>query len=117
MNEIVKNLFHSIDAMDTDKFVTFLTDDAEFRFGNAPSAIGKEQIHQGVAGFFSSIKGLSHELAYAHVTDDTVITEGTVTYTRFDDSKLSVSFCNVFGMKGDLIQRYFIYIDLNELYA
>jgi ketosteroid isomerase-like protein len=112
----VSELLDSIDSMDTTKFVSFLTDDAVFTFGNSPSAIGKDIVYQVVDGFFKSIKAISHTDRQTLVDGDFVIVRGNSTYTRHDDSKLTVGFCNVFKMNGSLVQDYRIYIDLSQLY-
>lgn len=117
IKEKITALFRTIDEMDSDKFVTFLTDDAQFRFGNAPAAKGKPAIREAVAGFFSTIKDISHKNVNLWVHPDSVVYEGEVTYTRHDGSKLTIPFVNIFGISGDLIRDYFIYIDINPLYA
>jgi ketosteroid isomerase-like protein len=113
----VTQLFQSIDRMDTKTFLTFLSDDAQFKFGNAPAAVGKEAVRQGVDGFFQSIKGLRHNILRTWVHPDTVICQGEATYTRHDGSQLTLPFVNVFGMKNNLVKDYLIYIDINPLYA
>ena len=113
----VPQLFQSIDAMDTGKFITFIADDAQFKFGNAPPVVGKETIRQAVDGFFKSIKRIRHRLLNTWAYLDTVICQGEVTYTRHDDSQLTVPFVNIFGMKNNLIKDYLIYNDITALYA
>jgi hypothetical protein len=113
----IHELFKTIDQMNPDKFVSFLTDDAGFRFGNAPAVVGKEAIKKAVAGFFSSIKSISHKNLNLWVNQDTIVYQGEVTYTRHDGSQLTLPFVNIFGMKGDKIKDYLIYIDINPLYS
>lgn len=113
----VQQLFQSIDAMNTNKFLTFLADDAQFRFGNAPAAVGRDMIHQAVDGFFQSIKRISHNILRTWTYPDTVICQGEVTYTRHDGSQLTLPFVNIFGMKNNLIKDYMIYMDITPLYA
>ncbi len=60
--EWINKLFQSIDEKDTDYFVSFLTDDCELIFGNAPSVKGKDAIHAVISGFLDSIKVFSHTL-------------------------------------------------------
>ncbi len=117
IKEKIYGLFKAIDEMDSDKFVTFLTDDAEFRFGNAPAVLGKPAIREAVAGFFSSIKAISHKNINLWVHPDSIVYEGEVTYTRHDGSKLSIPFVNKFGMVGNKIKDYYIYIDITPLYS
>lgn len=113
----VPRLFQSIDAMDTKTFVTFIHDDAQFKFGNAPPAVGKAAIAQAVDGFFSSIKRVRHNILKTWTGSDSVVCQGEATYTRHDGSQLTLPFVNVFGMKEDLITDYLIYVDITPLYA
>ena len=71
----IDELFASIDAMDPDRFVSFLTDDAVFRYGSSPSTQGKGAIRDGVAGFFSMFKGLSHTLEGIWTQPDAVFVQ------------------------------------------
>jgi hypothetical protein len=50
-------------------------------------------------------------------TGSNVIWEGRVHYTRLDGKKVDVNFCNLFYMKGELIDQYLIYIDNTPLFA
>lgn len=113
----VIQLFQSIDRMDTKTFLTFLSDDAQFKFGNAPPAVGKTMIGKAVDGFFQSIKATRHNILHTWEHPDAVICQGEVTYTRHDGSQLTLPFVNVFGMKGNVIKDYLIYIDIGPLYA
>ena len=111
------DLFDSVDARDTARFVSFLSQDAEFRFGSAPPVSGHEQIAAAVDGFFSTIAGLSHRIANTWIGDDTIACEGDVTYRRHNGSDITLPFVNVFDMSGDKVLRYKIYIDITPLYA
>ena len=113
----LQGLFDSVDARDTPRFLGFLSPDAEFRFGSAPAAKGREQIGVAVDGFFSTIAGCSHHLANTWAGDGTIACEGEVTYRRRDGSEITLPFANVFEMTGHLIGRYKIYIDIAPLYA
>lgn len=113
----MKHLFDAIDGSDADAFASHLTDNVEFRFGNAPSVHGKEQAHAAVAGFFQSIRGLKHDIDAVHEANGTIYSHGFVTYTRHNGSTLRVPFCNVFNMDGDLIKDYLIFADLSQLYV
>jgi ketosteroid isomerase-like protein len=79
MSDWVPELFQAIDRMDTDTFVKFLTEDSTFRFGNAQSVQGKENVHGAVAGFFASIKAISHKLLGTWRVGDVVFVQGEVT--------------------------------------
>ena len=115
---LLQGLFDTIDAQDTDRFVGFLTPDAAFRFGSAPTAVGRDAIHEAVSGFFGTVKSLEHALTKSMEHGNTIVCEGDVTYTRHDDSTVTLPFANVFEVADDgLIAEYKIYMDIGPLYS
>jgi uncharacterized protein (TIGR02246 family) len=112
----VEPLFQAIDAMDAEKFASFLADDGVFRFGNGPAAEGREAIRQAVAQFFGSVHALRHRLLGVWSLPDVVFCEGEVTYTRKDRSEVTLPFFNVFKMQGGKVREYSIYADVTPLY-
>ena len=114
---LLDGLFQSIDAMDTERFVSFLTEDGEFRFGSAPPVHGREAIGQAVQAFFESIAGLSHSISKVWRDDSSLVCEGEVCYRRHDGSEVIIPFVDVFELQNDLISSYKIYIDVGPLYA
>lgn len=110
-------LLARVDAMDTTGFLRFLTEDASFRFANAPAAVGHAAIDAMVSGFFGSIKACRHEILQAWVPPGHAIGRGLVTYTRHDGSTLTLPFVNVFALRAGRIAEYQIYIDATPLYA
>ena len=113
----VKRLFSSIDNMDTEAFLSFLEDDALFRFGSEQVVTGKEAIGETIGGFFASIKGLRHDILEIWFEAGTVICRGEVTYTRIDDSDVTLPFVDILRMRGKRIGEYLIYIDIKPLYS
>jgi limonene-1,2-epoxide hydrolase len=112
-----EKLFVSIDAMDTEGFLSFIAEDAVFRFGSTPPVKGHGAIRAAVEGFFSSFSALEHDLQRVLVDGDAVLCEGEVTYTRHDGSKITLPFANVFEIEAGLIRLYRVYIDVSPLYA
>ncbi|MBW7990226.1 MAG: nuclear transport factor 2 family protein [Planctomycetes bacterium] len=113
----VERLFSSVDNMDTEAFLDFLEDDASFRFGSEDAVTGKEAIRETIEGFFASIKGLRHEILETWFEGETVICQGEVTYTRANDSNITIPFVNILGMGGNRIREYLVYIDIKPLYS
>ena len=113
----VKELFQSIDKQDIDVFLTYLADNVFFRFGNAEPIHGKNNAGNVVKGFFESIKAIQHDISETWSQDDTVICHGFVTYTRHDNSSLTVPFANIFKLDGQAITEYLIYVDISQLYS
>ena len=110
-------LFASIDAMDTESFLSFIHADATFRFGSSPPVAGQAGIGAAVGDFFSLIAALEHEICRFIIDGDAVVCEGEVTYTRHDGSTITLPFVNVFEVENKLITLYRIYIDTGPLFV
>ena len=109
-------ILERVDAMDVDGFLTFLADDARLRFGNGPAIVGKQQIGQAIGEFFGSIKALRHKILHTWFDSQAIVCQGEATYTRTDDTKVTIPFVNIWGVQAGLIKDYLIYIDLAPLY-
>ena len=114
---MLRDLFAAIDRKDTEAFVEFLTEDAKFRFGSSPPAVGSDAIAKAVGGFFQSIADLKHEIDRTIREGDTLVCEGSVTYTRHDGSTIALPFANVFELADEKIADYKIYMDIGPLHA
>ena len=112
-----ESLFATIDGKDVPAFLDFLTDDAEFRYANYPSAIGREAVGGFVGGFLGSVAGTRHRFIHAWEDETTAACEGEVTYTRRDGSTLTVPFVNVFYLRDGKVARYLIHIDASALFV
>lgn len=110
-------LFKSIDAKDADRFASFVAEDGVFLFGNAPAVNGRGAIRDAVAGFFGSVRALSHEIQGVTEAGGQLWSRGIVTYVRHDGSSLTVPFGNYFEMREGKIRHYQIYVDASALYA
>jgi limonene-1,2-epoxide hydrolase len=111
------NLFASIDAMDTERFLSFFAEGATFRFGSAPAATGMAEIRAAVDGFFGSVAAVRHRLHKVIADDGGIACEGEVTYTRHDQREITLPFANVFEDEAGRFSQYRIYIDIAPLFA
>ena len=109
-------LFATIDGMNAEKFCEFMTNDGTFHFANYPPVTGRDNLIVFLDNFYKSIKGLHHTDLHTISTPEKVVTYGTVTYTRHNDTQLAVKFCDVFLMEGKLIKLYDVFIDASQLY-
>jgi limonene-1,2-epoxide hydrolase len=112
-----EKLFASIDAMDTESFLSFMREDGTFRFGSSPPVTGHNAIRAAVENFFASFAALKHDLQRQIADDNVVVCEGEVTYTRHDGSNITLPFANIFEIDGGLISLYRVYIDVGPLFA
>ncbi len=110
-------VFADVDRMDAKAFASNLAEDCVLRFANADEVVGRDAIEAAIAGFFSTIKGLSHHIVEQWDVDDTTIVQLEVTYTRMDDRRVTLPAITIYRRGGDLIDEYRIYIDLAPVYA
>ncbi|MHA7815978.1 MAG: nuclear transport factor 2 family protein [Pseudohaliea sp.] len=110
-------LFAAIDARDARAFAAFLTDDAEFQFGNAPPVTGREAIEAYVGTFFEALGGVSHHVEALWDSEDRLTCHGEVRYERRDGSTLTVPFANVLYLAEGRVSRYLVFIDNSALFA
>lgn len=111
-----KEVFKAVDNSDTQKFLSFLTEDAVFRFANMPAVEGTKNIGDFLQQFFESIDHTEHSDLQEWNSGNTWFTTGMVEYTRHDGSTLKVPFCNQFNLEGEKIKDYLIFVDNSELY-
>ncbi len=110
--------FQVIDQMDAAAFARLITADGRMRFGNGPFMEGRQQIENGVAGFFASLQGLSHRLERAWTLPDAHALQGVVTYTRKDGKRVEIPFTDVFVMAPDgRVKEWLVYSDMAPLFG
>ena len=115
--DIGRAMFEPADRLDVDGWCSHLSENVHFRFGNAEPLDGRDAVREAVRQFFATLKGLRHEIVSDWTVDDRVIQQLLVTYTRPDDSQVSVPAVNILRVKDELIADYQIYVDLTPLYA
>ena len=117
MTRDVVNVFSDIDAFNPDAFVTHLTPDVVFRFGNADPVTGREAVREAVAGFFSTIDGLTHHIRNVWEFGATTIVQIDVEYRRKDGKTVTVPNADILVYDGELVRDWRIYIDVAPVYS
>lgn len=116
----MKKLFNAIDAKDSKKFASFLTEDGLFKWGGLPEVTGRNNIEEFVGNFFQTFISLKHEITNQWDFEGDVscsFVEGKVTYTLLNHETVAMNFMDVFKYKDNLIQEYYVYADPTELYS
>ncbi len=109
-------ILQAIDSMEPTQFAKLLTDDSKFKFGNFPEETGKEAIEKAQTSFYSSIKGLKHEVVHSWHDKSSIVAEMNVTYTRHDGSTITLPVTDVFKIKNNKVAGTYIYMDVAPLY-
>jgi limonene-1,2-epoxide hydrolase len=112
-----EHLFTDIDSMDPGRFAAHLAPDVTMRFGNAKPIHGRDAVQDAWAAFCDGVKAVSHDLVGRWAADSVTIVEANVTYTRHDDSQVTVPVATIYRERDGEINDYRIYIDLAPLFA
>ncbi len=112
----IKDMYRVVDAMEGAKLAEMMTENGIFRFANIPAVKGREAIAAFLDSFYQSIQKIEHSQLEDWQVDDVRFATGIVSYTRHDNSSLSVPFSVILKMQGDLIHEYLIFVDTSELY-
>ena len=110
-------VFADVDRMDAKAFASHLAEDCLLRFGNADEVVGRDAIEEAIAGFFTTINGISHQIVNQWDVDNTTISQLEATYTRKDDRQVTLPAVAVWRRGSELIDDYRIYVDLAPVYA
>ena len=116
LKSFVTEVYQSIDSADAKKFASCFTQNGIFRFANNPEVTGIAEVEAYVDGFFKSLKKVSHSNLEYWSTGEVIFVNGTVQYTRHNNTTLELPFSCTWKMEGHLIRQYLIYIDSSELY-
>jgi hypothetical protein len=116
--EFFGDLFEQVDSAAAIGAAENFTSDAEFQFANYPPMVGPAAIAQFVTTLFSLAAMVRHELYnFWELADRTAFTNGMVTFTRHDFTKLVVPFATVSKFNEDhtLLIRHQVYVDASAL--
>ncbi|UWQ80256.1 nuclear transport factor 2 family protein [Leisingera sp. S132] len=112
---LIDGLYSAVDAMNAEAVASFLTDDVIFRLGNFEAISGRKPVEAANASFFKTISGMSHTITGIWSSGDTVFCEGSVHYTRKDQSEHEVPFATRLGLRDGKIADYNVYADISGL--
>lgn len=112
-----EQLFADIDSMEPERFAAHLAKDVTMRFGNADPIRGRDGVREAWATFCHDLNGVKHDLVEQWTVHGTTIVEAKVTYTRGDDSQVTVPVVTIYRERDGEINDYRIYVDLAPLFA
>lgn len=121
--QIIKTLFEALESVpnspieSSEKYVTFLTESAEFRFGNLDTLVGHKAIKDSLVDFCQQVKSIYHDIKGEWEIGDVVFLKMEVTYYRLDGIAVTLPVMDLIQFKGDLIQELQIFMDINPVFA
>ena len=118
----VSGVFHAMDSLDTAAVMKLFGEEPTLRFGNTDPAMGRDQVEAMVAGMFTLVAGLQHEITGVWTGTwpggEVKSIESEVTYTRHDGSRVGpLPATTTLRLEGDRIKHYQIFMDASALFA
>lgn len=107
LTDIVHNLFAltdvKIENFNLDAYISFFTEDAFYRAGNAEPVYGAKGIRDFSVPIIQKFKSLAHEVKNIWQLENIVICQVVVIYNRKDNKIFKLPTLNVIRFKGDKI--------------
>ena len=111
----IASLYTAVDEMNAKAVVDHVTDDVQFQLGNFEPISGHDAVKNSNAAFFATIKAMHHTISGVWSSGDTAICDGTVHYTRHDQSEHEVPFAAHLGVRDGKIADYRVFVDISGL--
>ncbi|MBN3898761.1 MAG: nuclear transport factor 2 family protein [Nostoc sp.] len=121
--QIIKYLFEALESgtntpiQSSEKYVTFLTESAQFRFGNLDALVGHKAIKDSLVDFCQQVKSIYHDIKREWEIGDVVFLDMEVTYYRLDGISVTLPVMDLFQFQDDLIQEVQIFMDINPVFV
>lgn len=100
-----------------EEFASYFAEDAVYRMGNREPIVGQNNILESSKQFRSRLKGVSHDIKHIWELGETVVCEMQATYTRSDDSTVTLPCMDVIHFDGDKFKTMKIYMDISPVFA
>jgi len=117
-SEFLREVFGRVDTFNPAAFAELFAPDGKPVFANGDPMIGPAAVQAGVAGFFTTIKGLRHRIVKEWHEQGDSIAELEVTYDRLDGKQVAIPVTTIFHRRDDgLIDDYRVMFDLAPVFA
>ena len=116
--EHIRRIFAALDSLQPGEFVAFFTEDGQMRTGNEAPLVGRKTIQDVLAqGMKATFKGLHHEIIGLWEVGDIAIVESNVSYTRIDDTIVTLPATTILYMTDGFVRDYRVYMDIAPAFA
>jgi ketosteroid isomerase-like protein len=79
----------AMDALDIERYASFLAEEVSVAFNNAPTVVGKPAVIAMLAGYWQSFAVIEHEPLNIYGTDERFMLEALNHYVRHDGRKVT----------------------------
>jgi phage gpG-like protein len=114
----LQNKYLAVDGRNRVDFGKHLAENCTLQFGNNPLAVGKEELLNGIGQFWKSINGLNHNFVNVVGTDNHLVLEALIDYTRTDNKVVQIPCVTMIERNDEgLATSIRIFLDVAPVYA
>ncbi len=115
--DIVRRLMAAVELNASDEYVSYFTDDAVYKVGNAEAVVGPESIRRLAASVIHLIEKVSHDVKNIWELGDTLICEMELRYLRKDGKTVTVPNLTIVRFEGERVRTYQAFLDASPVFS
>ncbi|MBC7936573.1 MAG: hypothetical protein H7Y86_14580 [Rhizobacter sp.] len=112
----LKENYTATDSLNAEAYAKYLHEDIEVQMGNKPGTKGKQNAIEGIKELWKSIKTMNHHFINVLGTNNQIVLEAIIDYTRQDDKIVTVPAVTILELtEENLITSARVFIDLSPV--
>lgn len=113
---LIRESLAAADSREVPAFLRYLSEEAAFRFGNAPVIRGHAAIAQALTAFFEHVVQMRHTVEGVHQCGEVWAVEMTAAYMDRFGRAFAFPACNLLRIRRDQICDYRIFVDNSAMF-
>lgn len=113
---LIRNFFAAADSLDAERFGAVLPDDIIWRFGNFPTANGRDAVLSQYAMIVDLAETMHHDIIGIWRDQDCITAETRVHYKDRYGRQFSYPGCDIIFVDGSVIKEVRIFVDNHEMF-
>lgn len=115
--QLVRDIFAAADTRNPAEFVSHLSEDVSFRYGNAPAITGPAAVSQALSMLFDLVKTMRHDLVGIHACGDIWAVETVANYVDRFGRSFAFPACNLMTVRDGKVCDYRIFVDNSAMFV
>ncbi len=115
--DVVRRLIAAVELNASEEYVSYFTDDAVYKVGNAAAVVGPESIRRLADSVILLIEKVSHDVRNIWELGDTLICEMELRYLRKDGKTVTVPNLTIVRFEGDRVRSYQAFLDASSVFS
>lgn len=115
--QLIRDIFAAADTRNAAEFVSHLSEDVSFRYGNSPAITGPAAVSQALGMLFDLVQTMRHDLVGIHACGDIWAVETVANYVDRFGRSFAFPACNLMTVRGGKVSDYRIFVDNSAMFV